>query len=103
MVRPIKGGKGADLRPSSDIILKFLKALWGGRMDKGHYWVEKIIFFLHRISKSVVSLAPENREQVALLDMRLTQAQLLTMKSMLLSSFRKYSISFSKRCSSLHT
>lgn len=25
------------------------------------------------------------------------------MKSMLLSSFRKYSISFSKRCSSLHT
>ena len=35
--------------------------------------------------------------------MHLTQDQLLTMKSMLLSSFRKYSISFSKRCSSLHT
>ena len=30
-------------------------------------------------------------------------AQLLTMKSMLLSSFRKYSISFSKRCCSPHT
>lgn len=26
-----------------DIVLTFLKALWGGRRDQGHSWVEKII------------------------------------------------------------
>lgn len=88
-------GKEADLRHPNDIVLTFLKALWGGRRDQGHSWVEKIILVLHRVSTSAVSLA--------LWGVRLTQAQLLTMKSILLSSFRKYSISFSKRCSSLQT
>lgn len=36
MVRPQKGGKEADLGHLNDIPLKFLKALWGGQVDKEH-------------------------------------------------------------------
>lgn len=65
--------------------------------------MERIILVSRQNIKISCWLGPVLREHGSLLGMRLTQAQLLTMKSMLLSSFRKYSISFSKRCSSLHT